>query len=52
MLSRADQKSPPLGTSLQWGILKLLSMLAIVNNAAVNTGVHISFQISVLDFFG
>ena len=27
-------------------------VLAIVNSAAVNTGVHISFQMSVLSFSG
>ena len=27
-------------------------ILAVVYNAAVNIGVHMSFQISVLDFFG
>ena len=28
------------------------SVLAVVNNAAVNTGMHISFQISVFVYFG
>ena len=27
-------------------------ILAIVNNAALNTGVHVSFQINVFIFFG
>ena len=31
--------------------LTLLPILAIVNNAAVNTAVHISFQITVFIFF-
>ena len=34
------------------GYLGSFRILAIVNNAAMNIGVHVFFQISVLDFFG
>ena len=34
-----------------WWTLRLLPYLAIVNNAAVNIGVHVSFRISVFVFF-
>ena len=34
------------------GHLGSFPTLAIINNAAVNTGVHVSFQISVFGFFG
>ena len=32
---------------LEWGALRLLHILAVVNNAFMNSGVHISFQIRV-----
>ena len=34
------------------GRLGCFHIFAIVNNAAMNTGVHISFQISGFDLFG
>ena len=34
------------------GYLGCLHILATVNSAAVNTGVHVSFQINVFVFFG
>ena len=34
------------------GLFGCLHILAIVNNTAVNIGVHISFQINVFVFFG
>ena len=34
------------------GHLGYFHILAIVNNAVINTGVNISFQISVFAFFG
>ena len=34
-----------------WWTLRLLPYLAIINNAAVNIGVHVSFQISGFVFF-
>ena len=32
---------------LEWGALRLLHVLAIVNDAFMNSGVHISFQNNV-----
>ena len=34
------------------GHLNYFLVLAIVNNAAMNNGVHLSFQISIFVFFG
>ena len=34
------------------GHLAFFSILAIINNAAMNIGVHISFLVSVFIFFG
>ena len=37
---------------IHWWTLKLLHILAIVTNAAMNTGVHIYFPVCVFIFFG
>ena len=43
---------PHLYSFIHWWVFNCFHVLAIVNNAAVNIGVHVSFWMSVFVFFG